>query len=105
MQKAFLVDGSICLGCNTCAMACKNQYHQDKGILWRKVREIGAEEYHIDNNNILPTLVSYQKAPKAEMPMERFDQGSAMFLAGTDAGYSARAAHAGNVHRLLCQAA
>ncbi|WP_067174656.1 4Fe-4S dicluster domain-containing protein [Sulfurospirillum sp. UCH001] len=72
MQKAFLVDGSLCLGCNTCAMACKNQYHQDKGILWRKVREIGAEEYHHDNNNILPTLVSYQKAPKAQMPMERF---------------------------------
>lgn len=52
MQKAFLVDGSLCLGCNTCAMACKNQYHQDKGILWRKVREIGAEEYHHDNNNL-----------------------------------------------------
>lgn len=72
MQKAFLIDSSICLGCNTCAMACKNQYHQDKGILWRKVREIGAEEYHIDNNNILPTLVSYQKAPKVQMPSERF---------------------------------
>ena len=72
MQKAFLVDGSICLGCNTCAMACKNQYHQDKGILWRKVREVGAEDYLIDNNNILPTLVSYQKAPKVSMPIERF---------------------------------
>jgi len=72
MQKAFLVDGSICLGCNTCAMACKNQYHQDDGILWRKVREIGGEDYLMDNNNILPTLTSYQKAPKAQMPMERF---------------------------------
>ena len=72
MQKAFLVDGSICLGCNTCAMACKNQYHQDKGILWRKVREIGAENYLMDNNNILPALTSYQKAPKVSMPMERF---------------------------------
>lgn len=72
MQKAFLVDGSICLGCNTCAMACKNQYHQDKGILWRKVREIGAENYLIDNNNILPALTTYQKAPKVSMPMERF---------------------------------
>jgi len=26
----------------------------------------------MDNNNILPTLTSYQKAPKAQMPMERF---------------------------------
>ncbi|KHG33140.1 MAG: hypothetical protein OA34_11640, partial [Sulfurospirillum sp. MES] len=72
MQKAFLVDGSICLGCNTCAMACKNQYHQDQGVTWRKVREIGAEDYLIDNNNILPTLTSYQKAPKVSMPIERF---------------------------------
>jgi len=65
MQKAFLVDSSICLGCNTCAMACKNQYHQDNGIAWRMVREIGGEEYREDQNNILPTVTWYAKAPKA----------------------------------------
>ena len=72
MQKAFLVDSSICLGCNTCAMACKNQYHQDKGILWRKVREIGHEEYRADQNNILPSLVWYARPPKVDLPEERF---------------------------------
>lgn len=72
MQKAFLVDSSICLGCNTCAMACKNQYHQDNGIAWRKVREIGGEKYREDQNNILPTLTWYGKAPKADMPEERY---------------------------------
>lgn len=73
MQKAFLVDSSKCLGCNTCAMACKNQYHQDTGILWRSVRNIGHEDYRKDENNILPTLVAYTKAPEiAGMPLERF---------------------------------
>ena len=72
MQKAFLVDSSKCLGCNTCAMACKNQYHQDTGILWRQVREIGHEEYREDENNILPALTSYVKAKRVDMPAERF---------------------------------
>lgn len=72
MQKAFLVDSSKCLGCNTCAMACKNQYHQDTGILWRQVREIGHEEYRADQNNILPSLVWYARPPKVDVPAERF---------------------------------
>lgn len=72
MQKAFLVDSSICLGCNTCSMACKNQYHQDTGILWREVREIGHEDYRADQNNILPELTWYAKAPNIDTPAERF---------------------------------
>jgi len=73
MQKAFLVDSSKCLGCNTCAMACKNQYHQDTGILWRIVRNIGHEDYLHDENNILPSLVAYTKAPEVDgLPLERF---------------------------------
>ncbi|MCK9256701.1 MAG: 4Fe-4S dicluster domain-containing protein [Sulfurospirillaceae bacterium] len=72
MQKAFLVDSSLCLGCNTCAMACKNQYHQDNGIAWRRVREVGHEEYLEDENNILPELSWYAKAPMVDMPAERF---------------------------------
>lgn len=73
MQKAFLVDSSICLGCNTCAMACKNQYHQDIGVTWRVVREVGAEDYRPDQNNILPKLNWYARAPRADdTPAERF---------------------------------
>jgi Fe-S-cluster-containing dehydrogenase component len=36
-RLAFVVDSSRCLGCFTCAMACKNQYHQEPGVVWRQV--------------------------------------------------------------------
>lgn len=36
-QMAFLVDAERCLGCFTCAMACKSYYQQETGIIWRQV--------------------------------------------------------------------
>ena len=44
-QLAFLVDSERCMGCITCAMACKNQYHQEKGVVWRKVYPLAEEIY------------------------------------------------------------
>lgn len=44
-QLAFLVDSERCMGCFTCAMACKNQYHQEKGVLWRKVYPLAEAIY------------------------------------------------------------
>ncbi len=31
-----LVDFRRCIGCFACAMACKNQYHQPPGVVWRR---------------------------------------------------------------------
>jgi DMSO reductase iron-sulfur subunit len=42
-QLGFLVDMDKCLGCFTCAMACKNLYHQDKGIAWRRLHSLSQE--------------------------------------------------------------
>jgi DMSO reductase iron-sulfur subunit len=44
-QLAFSVDADRCIGCFTCAMACKNQYHQEKGVIWRKVYPLAVEIY------------------------------------------------------------
>ncbi|GAB4267916.1 MAG: 4Fe-4S dicluster domain-containing protein [Deferrisomatales bacterium] len=36
-QWAFFVDAEKCIGCFTCAMACKNQYRLEPGVKWRDV--------------------------------------------------------------------
>jgi Fe-S-cluster-containing dehydrogenase component len=42
-QLGFFVDSSLCTGCNTCAMACKNQYHQAAGLFYREVYSLSLE--------------------------------------------------------------
>lgn len=44
-QLAFLVDSALCIGCTTCGMACKNQYHQEEGMVWRQVYPLSEEIY------------------------------------------------------------
>ncbi|MCL2308797.1 MAG: 4Fe-4S dicluster domain-containing protein [Proteobacteria bacterium] len=44
-RLAFLVDSTRCIGCETCAMACKNYYQPPQDIFWRKVSPLAAEFY------------------------------------------------------------
>ena len=44
-QVAFFVDVRRCIGCFSCAMACKNQYHQPPGVVWRYVYSLKEEIY------------------------------------------------------------
>jgi DMSO reductase iron-sulfur subunit len=44
-QLGFYVDVKRCIGCFSCAMACKNQYHQEKEVLWRQVYPLAEEIY------------------------------------------------------------
>ena len=44
-QLAFYIDAERCIGCFTCAMACKNQYHQEEGVVWRYVYDLKEEIY------------------------------------------------------------
>ncbi len=39
-QKAFFVDVNRCVGCYTCAMACKNTYQVEPGIAWRNLQSV-----------------------------------------------------------------
>ena len=44
-QLGFLVDADLCIGCHSCGMACKNQYRQDPGIVWRELIPLEADIY------------------------------------------------------------
>jgi DMSO reductase iron-sulfur subunit len=44
-QYGFFIDAERCIGCFTCAMACKNQYHQPETVVWRQVYPISEEIY------------------------------------------------------------
>jgi DMSO reductase iron-sulfur subunit len=44
-QLGFFVDARRCLGCFTCAMACKNQYGTEPGVTWRMVYPLKEEIY------------------------------------------------------------
>lgn len=44
-QLGFFVDAQRCIGCFSCAMACKNQYHQPAGVTWRYVYSLDEEIY------------------------------------------------------------
>ena len=44
-QLGFLVDANLCIGCATCGMACKNQYHQEPGVVWRQLYPLSEEIY------------------------------------------------------------
>jgi Fe-S-cluster-containing dehydrogenase component len=44
-QLAFKVNSKKCIGCYTCAMACKNQYHQEAGVVWRNLTPLAENDY------------------------------------------------------------
>ena len=44
-QLAFMVNSKKCVGCYSCAMACKNQYHQELGVVWRNLHALSKEDY------------------------------------------------------------
>jgi len=44
-QLAFMVNSKKCIGCYSCALACKNQYHQEPGVVWRDLTPLAEEHY------------------------------------------------------------
>jgi len=55
-QYSFYFDSSMCSGCKTCQIACKDKNNLDIGILWRRVYEVSNGSWTNDNgvwtNNI-----------------------------------------------------
>lgn len=39
-QLAFFVDSSVCTGCKTCQIACKDRNDLPRGLFWRRVYEV-----------------------------------------------------------------
>ena len=44
-RLAFFIDAKRCIGCFTCAMACKNQYATEPGVNWREVYPLKGDIY------------------------------------------------------------
>ena len=42
-QLGFLVDVNRCVGCNTCEIACKQEYNISPGIKWRRTYTVNPE--------------------------------------------------------------
>ncbi len=52
-QLGFFVDARRCIDCFSCAMACKNQYHQPAGVKWRDVFPKDEEFYpHLESAHL-----------------------------------------------------
>ncbi|SEA74955.1 Fe-S-cluster-containing dehydrogenase component [Desulfuromusa kysingii] len=48
-QYGFKIDAELCIGCFTCAMACKNQNQLEPGVKWRQVHPLDEAIYpHTD---------------------------------------------------------
>lgn len=43
-KKYFVVDPSRCIGCRSCETACRNEFLQEHGAKWRRVKEVEIAE-------------------------------------------------------------
>jgi len=49
-QYAFYFDSSVCSGCKTCQMACRDKNDLEVGLLWRRVYEVSGGEWEKKDN-------------------------------------------------------
>lgn len=47
-QKAFIVDANRCIGCYTCAMACKNYNALESDVAWRQLYPLAENHYRYE---------------------------------------------------------
>ncbi|OAT84830.1 4Fe-4S dicluster domain-containing protein [Desulfotomaculum copahuensis] len=45
MQLGFLINTEKCIGCQSCEMACKNEFQTDAVVHWRRVYPVGEKNY------------------------------------------------------------
>ncbi|MCG8335927.1 MAG: 4Fe-4S dicluster domain-containing protein [Proteobacteria bacterium] len=62
-QLGFLVDAKRCVGCYSCAMACKNQYHQPAGVAWRNMHPLHEEIYPHQERAFLSLACNHCEKP------------------------------------------
>lgn len=53
-QFAFYFDGSACVGCKACQIACKDKYDLPVGVLWRRVIEYGGGNWVSNGDSYQP---------------------------------------------------
>lgn len=58
-QYAFFINSSICSGCKTCLMACKDKHNLEEGITWRRVYEISGGDWVQRGESWLSSVFAY----------------------------------------------
>ena len=58
-QYGFFVNSSVCSGCKTCLMACKDKHDLEQGIKWRRVYEVSGGGWTEHGGTWLSTVFSY----------------------------------------------
>jgi Fe-S-cluster-containing dehydrogenase component len=75
-RYAFLVDAERCIGCFTCAMACRNYYQQVEGVVWRQVYPLSEEIYPHRERAFLSLACNHCENPAClnACPVEAYTQ-------------------------------
>ena len=63
VQKAFLVNADRCIGCYTCAMACKNYNCLEKDVAWRQLYPLAEKHYPYDERAFYSLSCNHCKSP------------------------------------------
>jgi len=58
-EYAFFINSSVCSGCKTCQIACKDKNELSKGINWRRVYEIEGGNWKEENGVFTSLPFSY----------------------------------------------
>lgn len=58
-QPTFYLDLSLCTGCRTCMIACKDRWDLKKGVNWRRVTEYAGGDWKKDGNTYLQSVFAY----------------------------------------------
>lgn len=58
-RLAFYFDSSVCSGCKTCQIACKDKHDLPLGVLWRRVYEITGGDWKKSGNVWLTDVYAY----------------------------------------------
>lgn len=62
-QLGFYIHADKCLGCYTCAMACKNMYHQPETSIWRRIYPLDVQIYPHLNRSFYSLACNHCEKP------------------------------------------
>ncbi|MBN2417521.1 dimethylsulfoxide reductase subunit B [bacterium] len=58
-QYGFYINSSICSGCKTCLMACRDKHDLEQGTAWRRVYEVSGGDWIRRGESWLSTVFCY----------------------------------------------
>lgn len=65
-RYAMVIDLKLCIGCNSCTMACKAAHGTQPGVFWNKVLEKESGKYPNVTRLFVPVLCNHCREPLCE---------------------------------------